>query len=352
MFGVLQRTSMCRRAQIAAALWFFLSASPLFAQGEYYRVHLLNGSTVPGRLGDVTKDSIALQSTPPRTFQVNEIKYLQIPAEPRDLMDARNAAVEGKWDEVLASLDKIPPPALGNDAVRQDLDYYRALASARLAALGAGDATKAGSALVAFINANRNSYHFYEANEAVGDLLVTVGRYEQAPTYYNAVASAPWPEYKIRGAVALGRALQAQGKHEEAMRQFETALAIDAKGKAAETQLLSARIGKARSLVELGRGKEGVQLLNEAIEQAAPENNTVYAFAYNALGNAQLKLNRPKEALWAFLRVDLLYNQLPDQHAEALYHLKDLWTQLGKPDRAKDAADRLKSRYPASAWNK
>jgi tetratricopeptide (TPR) repeat protein len=328
-------------------------ASVVQAQGEYYRVHLLNSTApIPGRLGDVTKDTIALNSTPPREFQVNEVKYLQIPGEPRDLMEARNAAIDGHNEDVLAALDKIPPAQLANEAVKQDVEFYRALAGARLAATGTGDATKAGSALVAFISANKNSYHYYEANEAVGDLLVTIGRYEQAPTYYGALAAAPWPDYKMRGAVALGRALQSQGKHEEALRQFETALGIAAKGKAAETQLLAARIGKAKSLVELGRGKEGIQLLNDAIEQAAPENNYVYALAYNALGSGYLKMNQPKDALYAYLRVDTLYNQLPDQHAEALYHLKDLWTQLNKPDRAKQAADTLRTRYPASPWNK
>ena len=113
-------------------------------------------------------------------------------------MDVRNSAIDGHYEDVLASLDKIPPPALANEMVKQDVDFYRALASARLAASGTGDATKAGSALVAFINANRNSYHFYEANEAVGDLLVTIGRYDQATPFYNTLATAPWPDYKMR----------------------------------------------------------------------------------------------------------------------------------------------------------
>jgi outer membrane protein assembly factor BamD (BamD/ComL family) len=54
----------------------------------------------------------------------------------------------------------------------------------------------------------------------------------------------------------------------------------------------------------------------------------------------------------AYLHVALMFNQFPDQHAEALYHLKDLWTQLKKPESAKQAAELLKSRYAASPWNK
>ena len=179
-----------------------------------------------------------------------------------------------------------------------------------------------------------------------------LGRYDQAATYYGALANAPWPDYKLRAAVALGRVLQAQGKHEEAVRQFDTALNTDAKGKAVDMQLLAARVGKAKSLEELGRAKEAIDLLNTAIEQSPAENSLVYATAYNALGGAYLKLKQPEEALYAYLHVDVLYNQLPEQHAEALYHLKDLWTQLNKPDRAKDAAETLKAHYASSTWNK
>jgi hypothetical protein len=138
------------------------SASVAAAQTEYYRVHLLNGSIVPGRLSEITKDKVILQSTPsPKEFPVNEIKYVQIPTEPKELMEARNAAVDGHNEEVIAALDKIPPPALGKEEIKQDVDFYRALANARLAMAGAGDARAAGSALVSFINANKNSYVLY-----------------------------------------------------------------------------------------------------------------------------------------------------------------------------------------------
>jgi tetratricopeptide (TPR) repeat protein len=342
---------MIQRSLAFLAIAF--STSIAFAQTEYYRVHLHNGSVVPGRLNEISKDKVVLASTPsPKELAVNEIKYVQIPTEPKELMEARNAAIEGHNEEVLAALDRVPPPALGNEAIKQDVDYYRALANARLAISGGGDARAAGSALVSFINANKNSYHFYEANETAGDLLVAIGMYDQAPTYYRALATAPWPDYRVRAAVALGRALQSQGKHEDALRQFDTVLHSEPKGKGVENYVLAARIGKAKSLIDTGRGKEGVQILEEAIEKAPAEATMVYALAYNALGSAYLKINEPKNSLFAYLHVDLLYNQMPEQHAEALYHLKQLWTQLNKPDRAKAAEDLLKTRYASSAWNK
>jgi tetratricopeptide (TPR) repeat protein len=331
----------------------------VFAQAEVYRVHPTSGQPVTGRLGEITKDKIVLQiGSSTKEFAVNEIKFVQLPAAPRDLIEAQNAAADADWGRVIELLEKIPPPQLANEAVKQEVDFYRALANARLAVAGgagapaAAEAQAAGTALVAYLNANKNSWHFYDTNEAVGDLLVSIGRFEQARTYYNELGSAPWPEYKMRAAVALGRALASQGKHAEAIKQFDVALATDAKSKSAQAQALVAKIGKAKSAIELGRAQEGMQLLTNTIDELPTEDNQLCATAYIALGNAYLQLKQPKDALYAFLFVDSLYNQSPPQHAEALYHLKDLWNQLSHPDRAKEAADKLKSRYPTSPWNK
>jgi tetratricopeptide (TPR) repeat protein len=115
---------------------------------------------------------------------------------------------------------------------------------------------------------------------------------------------------------------------------------------------VAAQVGKAKCLLELDRAKDAVRMLNDAIDRAPAENNQIYAIAYNALGGAYLKMKQPDDALYAYLHVDVLYNQSPEQHAEALFHLKDLWAQLKKPERAKEAAETLKTRYPSSPWNK
>jgi len=338
---------------------FLARSSVVLAQAEVYRVVPASGQPVTGRLGEITRDSVRLQvGSTSKEFAVNEIKFVQLPSAPRDLIEAQNAAADGDWGRVLELLDKIPPPQLANEAIKQEVDLYHALANARLAVAGgagapaAADAQAAGTALVAYLNANKNSYHFYDVNEAVGDLLVSMGRVEQAAPYYNELAAAPWPEYKMRAAVALGRALQAQGKQAEAIKQFDAVLAFDAKSKPAQAQALVAKIGKAKIMIDLGRAQDGLQLLTKAIDELPTEDNQLCATAYNALGNAYLQLKKLPEARDAFLHVDTLYDQLPPQHAEALYHLKDLWGQLNHPDRAKDAADRLKARYPTSPWNK
>ncbi len=337
---------------VAAAI--ALAPAPLRAQSDFDRIHLQTGQPVAGHIGEITKDKVTIQVLQgTKEFPVNEIKFIQFAGEPRDLLEARNDALQGHFEQVIETLDKIPPPQRGTvESIRQEIDYYNALASARLAAGGSGDAQTAGHALLAFVAANKDSYHFYDANEVIGDLLVAIGRADQAPTYYNELANAPWPDFKMRAAAGLGRAYLAQDKPDAAMTQFDAILTSDVKGKLMDNLLPLARIGKAECLIKQNRANDAIKLLQEVIDKAAPENTLVLAMAYNTLGEAYLQTQQPKDALYAFLHVDVLYNQVPDQHAEALYQLKQLWEQLSRPDRAKQAAATLKTKYASSRWNR
>src|SRR5262249_45594483 len=106
------------------------SATSAAAQSEVYRVHPLNGQPVTGRLGDMSKDKVVLQvGSTTKEFPVNEIKFVQLPGAPRDLIEAQNAAGDGDYGRVIELLDKIPPPQLANETVKQEVDFYRALAN-------------------------------------------------------------------------------------------------------------------------------------------------------------------------------------------------------------------------------
>src|SRR5437868_1945148 len=257
---------------------------------DFERVITLTGQPVSGRITETTKDKVVVQVLQgPKEVPVNEIKYVQYAGEPRDMVEVRNAAAAGHFEQVIEAIDKIPPPQRGSiEGIRQDIEFYTALANARLAASGVGDAAAAGRVLLAFIGANKNSYHFYEANEAVADLLASVGRYDQAATYYVELAAAPFPEFKLRAAVGTGRALLAQGKTAEALKQFETVLAADSKSKSAEGLNQAAKVGRAKCIIATGNAADGIKLLVNIIDQIPPESNQALAVAYNALGDAYL----------------------------------------------------------------
>jgi len=107
---------------------------------------------------------------------------------------------------------------------------------------------------------------------------------------------------------------------------------------------------KAAAQVGGGNSDEAIKSVEAIIAKADPENVELHARAYNILGNAYRRAGKKKEALLAFLHVDLLYSKFPDQHAEALANLATLWAEVDKADRAAQARGVLKEKYPDSVW--
>jgi hypothetical protein len=111
--------------------------------------------------------------------------------------------------------------------------------------------------------------------------------------------------------------------------------------------------GPARGLVQVAiaeclaadrRLGEAVGLLKKII--AGAKDNRLKARAYNALGRCYLNAEPADaqnlhEARWAFLFVDLIYNQDAAEQAEALYHLAHIFRRLNEPVRARESEDLL-----------
>ena len=143
-----------------------------------------------------------------------------------------------------------------------------------------------------------------------------------------------------------GRAFMAEERFSDALDHYDRALAIAATTQAAEAQKTAAKLEKAVCLAETGDVDEGVRMAREVIGGAGPEEAELHAKAYNALGRCQTKAGETKEALFAYLHVDVLYNAIPDEHAEALANLTTLWPAVGEPDRGREAKALLEERYP------
>ena len=92
--------------------------------------------------------------------------------------------------------------------------------------------------------------------------------------------------------------------------------------------------------------------IEEVIPDADPEQKELQARAYNALGNCYEKARKTKDALLAFLHVDVLYSTVPEAHAEALSHLVPLWKAVGQEARAREAKQTLQEKYANSKWAK
>ncbi|NUQ63282.1 MAG: tetratricopeptide repeat protein [Pirellulales bacterium] len=333
---------MTRRC-MAVAVAFWLAASAMVWADSIKTT----SASLSGKITKVSAMEVTIEPAAGGAKQVpvNEIEMVVYEDEPTLLKTARTAAAAGRFEDALTALEKVNAAEIKRPEVKQDLDFLKAYAAAKLALAGNGKITEAGSAMASFASANPESFHSLEAAEIVGDLLVAAGKHSAAQTFYAKVAEAPWPDYKMRAKVAIGRALMAEGKSEEAMKAFQEALNTEAQGELADRQRLAATLGTARCLIQAGKAEESIKAVQAVIEKADPEAMELHAKAYNVLGLAHRKANRPKDALMAFLHTDVLYFTNPEDHVEALKNLAELWKELQKPDRAARAEQILRDQY-------
>jgi tetratricopeptide (TPR) repeat protein len=317
------------------------------------RVRTTRGSEA-GEITDMTPLEVTIDkgTSGTRKVAINEIVSITFHDEPTELTQARVNAKNGGFVNASELLQKVDVSKVDRDYVKQDVDFYQALAAANLALRGTGEINAAGSRLNEFVRKYRQSFHYWEAVETMGDLLAASEKFDAAQKQYAELAKAPWPEYQMRADVALGRALEADGKHDEAVQQFDAALAVSDDSEAGKAQKLSATLGKAVSVAATGHIDDAAKSIEEVVANADPEQKELQARAYNALGSCYEKAGKTKEALLAFLHVDVLYSTVPDAHAEALSHLVGLWQAVGQDARSREARQTLQEKYANSKWAK
>ena len=333
-----------------AVLLTFSFASIATAQND--RVRTAAGAEA-GKVTGMTKTEVTVRrGSTDKTLQVSEIEGVQFAGEPSELTQARVNARNGGYRVAAEKLASLDASRVKEPYIRQEIEFYQAFCQAKLALLGEADIKAAGSKLNAFVRDNPNNYHYFQARQLLGDLLVSAGLYSSAEKMYAELARAPWPAYKMRAGVLVGRALQAQEKHAEALQRFDSALAVTDDSPIGKSQKLAAQLGKGVSLAATGKVDEGVKLVETVIRDADPADEQLLAEAYNAQGSCYVQAGKAKEALFAFLHVDLMFANSPEAHAEALYNLAPLWEKAGKPQEARAARQTLKERYASSTWAK
>lgn|SRR5487761_1407031 len=341
--------SLCAAAW--AACWLL---TPTLLRAADDTIKKVGEPPIKCSISSINKDEVKYEkSGKVEIMPTYDIESIRLSDEPPQLNLIRNQVNNGAYENAMKALDKLNPDSLEKSEVKGEVQFMRAFCQGRLALGGSGDVAEAGRQVKAFIDANPNSYHFYAANELSGDLLVALGRYEPATHFYKALAAAPADAYKIKAGIDTGRAKLAEKKYPDALKEFDTALGLAEKGKVPESQKLSAMLGKAACLSQTGKPEEGVKLAEAVVGKLPTEEVDLHAWAYVVLGNCYRQMpNHTKQALTAFLHVDVLYFSNPQLHAEALWNLASIWQELKKIDRATQSAALLKERYPNSTWAK
>lgn len=286
----------------------------------------------------------------PTEIDVDKIRSITFAGEPKQLNQIRLYLAGGRLAEAQQALAEVDATKIDRREVRQEVEYYRALCAARRALAGQGPLDAAGKAMYEFLRQNEGNYHFFAACEVLGNLLMRRGSFDKAEVFYRKAAAAPGTDAKRRAGLAVARALQAQGQPAAALTELETVLRRSTDDPAGQAEQTAATVLKAVCLAETGKADAGIEILTDLIVKTDPQQARIQALAYNGLGNCYLKAGRTKDALLAFLHVDVLYNRFPASHAEALARLAPLWEAVGKPERARQARELLHRRYANSRW--
>lgn len=341
---------MIHRTLSATGLLLLLAANG-WAQGDFDRVYLYEGPLKSGTIVEMSKDEIGVEVSGGvvTKAKVGNVKRVMFADAPPMLTSALAAISSGQLEDALEKLQKIEKSDIQRKVVADEVDFYIAYCMAKLALAGGGDKAAAASKMIVFAQ-DAGNYHYYEANEITGDLALGLGHAEDAAKFYKNVSSAPWPEYKVRAAVLEGNAMLGQEKYAEARDQYDKVIRANLNTTQARRQKEFAALGKAKCLGKLGDSAEGIKLCEKTITNGDSRDYELFSRAYNALGACYLAAGKSKDALLAYLHVDLLFYQDPAQHAEALYYLIDLWRTDNKTERSIKARALLRDRYPGSVW--
>jgi tetratricopeptide (TPR) repeat protein len=354
-------TSFSRTARVAPLRTFvalFLAvAAPGFVFGQAQdRVRLVTGVEVTGKIVAISPNGIDIEdrSGTPKKLPIDSIREVRFDGEPDSLRTARGMLLRKDGAGALEELTKIEPSELegASPEIQGELKFVRAAATARRALMTGEGLPAAQKAMVDYLAAYPRTHNLYVAQELLGDVLGRLGKYDEAVSAYDVLDKGP-PSVEIRSATSKARLLYQQKKYAEALREFDAAAKVDVKaaGSAGARAKLDADLGRARCLIRLGKAGDAVSLVQGILNAADATDSEALGRAYNVLGDAQRAAgDNDKDALIAFLTVDIVHSSVPDDHAEALYNLIELWEKTNNPERARDARQELETTYPDSPW--
>ena len=313
-----------------------------------------------GEVSSISKKEVViktgLRKDKPKTVPVNDIIKIEWDREPAKLNTFRNAEAAGNLQLALTGYQTLlKDPKVTNAKLKADLTYFIARTTARLALADPGKLDEAITKLKDFHRTNANSYHFYELLSHLGSAYLAKKDYPLAKSTYKAMSLAPWQDVQLKARNEEGRVWLAEGKAKEALDIFKEVLAKTVGNLSLKALATDATLGKAACQVKTKKYAEAIRELEIVIDTAPQGDSHLLARAYTLQGDCYRNLDgRQKDALLAYLHVDVLFENETEFHPKALYYLSKLWAELGNGVRAGAAKAKLTQtkKYENSEWAK
>jgi tetratricopeptide (TPR) repeat protein len=245
-------------------------------------------------------------------------------------------------DEAFKSYQKVQRDLAGEKTryPARHLQYKVARLLARQAEEDPARLNDAIQALTQFQKEHPDGWQLVHASRLLARLQMDKGDFEAAQKTYEELAATPGiaKETQQECDLLMARAMIRAKKFAEAEKKLQAVLKDVP---ADDPQATRARIHLAECLGASNKLEDAVKQLEELIAKA-PDSD-VKALAYNTLGDCYRYNNRPKDALWPYLFVDVVYHQDRREHARAVEQLAKLFDELGDKPRAKQYQDKVRS---------
>ena len=337
------------------ALLLSLSATAVLPAADQV-VRKSDRAVLRGELTAMTISSltIKLQNGQTQEVPVSDVMTVKFDMEPPTLSQAQAAERSGSLDFALQKYKEIQLEYNGDDKrLATDLKFLVARTQVKLALANPADIPAATKAINTFRTENPNNFRFLEASLLEADIIAQdPAQTDAAKAILAKVQESSVKGYALQAGVQLGLLLLKSKDNAGALAAFDKVITDSQNDANALSALYDGMLGKALCLKADSKADEAITILDEVINKASESETRTLARAWLLKGDTFREKSLPKDALMAYLHVDILYASEPSEHAEALYHLATLWGPAGHQNRADDAKTMLTSKYPNSPWAK
>jgi tetratricopeptide (TPR) repeat protein len=309
-------------------------------------------SPLRGDVTEISRTEVVLKGrNNQREYRIpaNEIVRLRWQGENPQLTQVRVEERNGQFDKAIAGYEAALKDASSGN-LTTDLEFLIARATASKALAEEENYDEAIKRLEKFRAAHPSSFRYFESLKLLARLYMAKPDVEQATATMKLLAEAPWNDFKMEADILQAQVALAHGHVEQALAPLDNVLRVKPASPAEWSRRYEALLTKATCLQKQGKFQDAIDVLTSILDEAAEEDIKTLAETCVRLGDCYQAAGRTKEAILAYLRVDILFPKEKTHHAESLYYLSRLFAQDGKFDKAADAQARLQQAYPHSPW--
>ncbi|MDR3636163.1 MAG: tetratricopeptide repeat protein [Isosphaeraceae bacterium] len=317
-------------------------------------ITLVSGSNVKGAVGGHVRGDIQAESSKEVSVKLgnntiavptDQIVSIAYSKQPPSMSLAESRENAGALADAADLYKKAAGEASGTPFALQAALFHQANALAELALADPSKTAEAVGLLDSFVKTYPTGRHIVSALDSLARLQLNKGDY--AGVEKTVAEMEKQPQSSDRAAVLKAKISAKKGEHDKAITSLDLLIKNAPEGSQRQRE---ARLAKAESLAALKKYTEAEKEVTAVIKTLPKEDYQGMSAAYNTLGDCLRAAGKPKDALMAYLKTDVLFNKDKEQHPRALAQISQLWRVLKQDTRADEVFQKLKQEYPSSPY--